>query len=54
MSKPSLIKQALNTPYTEWEKIEALMGQTRNEHVREVLRRMMIVKKNRCENENNT
>jgi hypothetical protein len=48
---PSLVKQALNTPYQEWQKIEALMEQTNNEHTLEVLRRMIYVKQKRLENE---
>jgi hypothetical protein len=51
--KPSLVKQALNVPYMEWKSIEALMEQTKDKHTKEVLRRMMMVKRNRAENDGN-
>ena len=53
ITESRLIKKALNTPYMEWESIEALMGQTRDAHTKEVLRRLMYVKRNRVKNNGN-
>ena len=49
-----LIKQALNIPYTRWHDIEPLIGETNDEHTKEVLRRLIQVKRNRKENEHGT
>lgn len=51
--RPSLVKQALNVPYMEWKSIEALMEQTKDEHTKEVLRRLMYVKRIRANNHGN-
>lgn len=47
-----LIREALNTPYTEWKSIEPLMDKTKDAHTKEVLRRLMMVKQNRVKNGN--
>ena len=49
-----LVKQALNIPYTRWHDIEPLMSQTADGHTREVLKRLMHVKRIRKEKENGT
>ena len=49
-----LVKQALNIPYTRWHDIEPLMRETDDEHTKEVLRRLIQVKRNRKENEHGT
>lgn len=51
MAESKLVRQALNTHYTEWKEIEPLMEQTRDAHTKEVLRRLMLVKRDRAENE---
>lgn len=48
----SLIKQALNIPYQRWREIEPLIASTKDEHTKEVLRRLMFVKRNRCKDGN--
>lgn len=40
----TLLLQAVNTPYTEWQSIEKLMDKTNNEELKERLRRIMIEK----------
>jgi hypothetical protein len=52
-AETKLVREALNTPYQEWESIEALMGKTKDSHTKEVLRRLMYVKKNRAKNNGN-
>lgn len=47
-----LVRQALNTPFKEWESIVALIEQTNDPHTKEVLRRLMYVKKRRVEDGN--
>lgn len=49
-----LVKQALNIPYTRWYDIEPLMSETDDEHTKEVLRRLILVKRNRKETEHGT
>lgn len=49
-----LVREALNTPYMEWETIETLIGRTNDAHTKEVLRRLMFVKRKRCKDGNNT
>ena len=52
-AESKLVKKALNTPYQEGESIEALIGQTKDAHTKEVLRRLMFVKRNRVKNHGN-
>jgi hypothetical protein len=51
-TESKLIREALNTPYTEWKSIEPLMDKTKDAHTKEVLRRLMMVKQNRVKNGN--
>jgi hypothetical protein len=52
-AESKLVREALNTPYTEWESIKTLMGKTNDAHTKEVLRRLMLVKRNRVRNNGN-
>lgn len=52
-SESAIIRQALNTHYSEWRKIEAMIKQTNDEHTKEVLRRLIFVKQNRVKNHGN-
>ena len=45
-----LVRQALNTHYTQWKDIEPLLEQTNDAHTKEVLKRLMFVKRNRLNN----
>jgi hypothetical protein len=48
-----LIRVAKNIPYQNWREIEPLMKQTNDGHTKEVLRRLMYVKRNRELNHGN-
>lgn len=49
----SLFKQALNLPYTRWWDIKPLLESAKDNHDKEVLRRLMEVKRNRLEKDGN-
>lgn len=53
MADSKLVREALNTPYTEWKSIENLLSQTNDAHTKEVLRRFMYVKRNRMKEDGN-
>jgi len=53
IAESKLVRQALNTHYTEWKKIEAMIEQTKDAHTKEVLRRLIFVKRNRADNHGN-
>jgi hypothetical protein len=52
IAESRLVREALNTPYKEWESIESLIGKTKDAHTKEVLRRLMFVKRKRLSEEN--
>ena len=52
IAESRLVREALNTPYKEWESIEPLIGKTKDAHTKEVLRRLMFVKRKRLSEEN--
>lgn len=49
-TETKLVRQALNTHYTRWKDIEPLLDKTKDAHTKEVLRRLMMVKRNRLNN----
>lgn len=51
IAEGKLVRQALNIPYERWQEIDPLIGQTKDAHTKEVLRRLMLVKRNRAVNE---
>lgn len=53
MAESKLVRQALNTHYTKWKDIEPLIEQTKDAHTKEVLRRLIYVKRNRANNHGN-
>lgn len=53
MADSKLVREALNTPYTEWKSIENLLSQTNDAHTKEVMRRFMYVKRNRMKEDGN-
>jgi hypothetical protein len=50
----SLFKTALNIPYQRWQEIEPLIASTNDAHTKEVLRRLMYVKRNRTIKDGNS
>lgn len=53
MTESKLVRQALNTHYTKWKEIEPLIGQAKDAHTKEVLKRLIFVKRNRADNHGN-
>lgn len=49
-AESKLVRQALNTHYSKWKDIEPLLEQTNDAHTKEVLKRLMFVKRNRLNN----
>ena len=52
-TESKLVREALNTPYQEWESITKLMKKTKDAHTKEVLSRLMYVKRIRANNNGN-
>ena len=52
-AESKLVREALNTPYQEWESIKLLMEKTKDAHTKEVLSKLMYVKQIRAKNNGN-
>lgn len=50
IAESKLVRQALNIPYQRWKEIEPMLEQTKDAHTKEVLKRLMFVKRNRLNN----
>lgn len=50
-AESKLVRQALNTHFSKWKDIEPMLEQTNDAHTKEVLRRLMFVKRNRLKDE---
>lgn len=53
MDEARLVRQALNIPYTRWHEIEPLIASAKDGHTKEVLRRLILVKRRRANNHGN-